>query len=341
MVPRQRTSDEVLKEMWEYQSLDLGRHYLSDVAWDTSRDSAVTVKHADGTWHVCIDGSFYGEPFPDRMSACQAGHLLIATEKDVHARAVVRHNVPTDMWERGSSATQFRHKHNRDLAMYYSGGIWFVILGQYPLGRYESASDATSFLRESPPIDPDLIRLLEAIYPRSAGYPCYGRDMDYITSIEKLGLISLTVGEVYGNLPLAFLTDKGRAAMDSDSRGLSLSLRDIIFTDAQNDIQRLEWNRYFGVGGFEENGRNLQEALVSGLELHMDIVESDPKEICIKANGTYKNGHSVRDLTIMLFCPHWSEPNLVESATALINSILDHHDVLIAEAQRLDSATTA
>jgi hypothetical protein len=267
--------------------------------------------------------------------------MLIATEVDLQARAMERHEVSSDVWERGSSSTQFRHRENRDLTMFYSAGRWLVMLGHYPFGEYASALDATAFLQENPPINARVIKLLEAIYSRSVGYSGYERDMDDLIDMEHQGLITLSTPDDESVVPLAFLTEMGRNAMDADPRGLALSLRDIILEHAKDDIQRSEWNRYIGVGSYEANGQNLQEALASGLDFHMDVVDSDPNELCIKANGTYKNGHSARDLTIMLFCPHWTDPDLVESATALINTILTHRDALVTEAQRLNNHLAA
>lgn len=336
-----QTADEILKEMWEYQSLDLGRHYLTDDAWDANLDASVVVKHGDGAWRLYVDGAAYGEPFPDRISACQSGHELIATEVDVQARAMARHDVPADLWEAGVVATQFRHRQNRDLTMYHSTGRWFVILGQCPFGQYSSAREASIALLKAPPIDPASIRLLETIYGRSAGYVCHLQDMETLAEVERQGFVSITETEGKSPSPVALLTEKGRAAVNADPRGLALTLRDIILANAQDDVQRSEWNRYFSVGSYEGNGRNLQEALAAGLELHMDVVESEPNELCIKANGTFRNGQSARDMTIMLLCPHWTDQDMVESATALINTILNRHDALVTEAQRLEDKMAA
>ncbi len=218
-----RTADEILKEMWEYQSLDLGRHYLADDAWDANRDASVVVKHGDGAWRLYVDGAAYGEPFPDRISACQAGHELIATEVEVQARAMARHDVPVDLWEAGVVATQFRHRQNRDVTMYHSTGRWFVILGQCPFGQYSSAREASIALLKDPPIDPASIRLLETIYGRSSGHVCQLQDMETLAEIGRQGFVSITGTEDNSTSPVALLTEKGRAAINADPRGLASS----------------------------------------------------------------------------------------------------------------------
>jgi hypothetical protein len=341
MISTQTAMDDALTKMWEYQPLDLGRYFLTDIAWDTNRNSSITVKHSDGQWWLNVDEIPHGLPFADRLAATEAGYLLIATEVDVYARALARHNVSTDFWERGASVTLFRCKRNNDLSMYHLGGTWHVILGHHHYGKYASATDATSSIEDNPPIEPRLIRLLEDIYPHVNGYPYHAQDECSLNTMQTQGLVALSPAEDDETFLLAFLTAEGRAAMDADPRGLPLSLRDIVLESAQDDLQRGEWSRYFGIGSYEDNARNLQEALESGLELYADVADSDPNELCIKATGTFNSGHSAQDLTIMLFCPHWTDAALVESATALINAILERRDALVAEAQRLAKSVTA
>ena len=340
MVSEPKTVDEIVKEMWEHQSLDLGRHYLTDEAWDANRDTSVVVKHSAGAWRICVDRTFQGESFSDRISAVEAGYSMIATEVEVQARAMKRHGVPEDLWEAGATVTQFRHRQNRDITMYHSSGRWFPMIGQCPLNQYSSAREASLAVQEKPPINTAYIRLLEAIYSCFSGFRCCSQDMETLAELERQGFVSVTSPEDETS-PVAVLTGIGRAAIDADPRGLPLTLRDIILADAQGDLQRSEWNRYLGVGSYEGNGRSLNEALAAGLELHMDIIDSEPNELCVKANGTFRSGVLARDLTIMLLCPHWTDADMVESATALINTIIDKRDALVTEAQRLEDKIAA
>lgn len=317
--------------------IECGDSFLSFEDWLAGKRTSISVKAKSDGWRILGDGSPLDHPaFPESNEAlAQAFKMQGEATRTLIEKTYAHAGLDPAEWDFKTSLGYFQSKADSSVFVSIDNGRWRASAGTFSVTDHPTAQAALDELKASPVLASQELWVLEQICGHLDGAPCFpGEIYDYQPLADK-GWISLTEN---GDHKIARLLPSGIEAMDNDPRTMPQALKEIILAEAEQDEgMRREWNNFLSVYHNPDNPIQLLEAFTQGWDLSAAFVDSEPCEICVKADSRRNEaGPLVRNLTVALFSPTWADDN--SASQKLAEAIARKQNVLVEAARALTAS---
>lgn len=288
----------------------------------------LVVSHDGALWRMTVDGETVGAGHAALEHALKAGaDLHEGAKASLCASMFEASGLSQKEWTFDRMFVSVADSQDWIIPPRHGSGSWTPCVGNIVLPASQTAVEAASDLRAFPHVQSRQLAMLETAYAWPEGLHFDPHDKGWEQLCED-GLATASEGVLR-------LTEAGIAALDGDPRGLPLAARELIFEAGIPDglpedraATRRSWNDWIGSYRFGGMGRQLREAFENGYELWVDVIDSDPQEICIRGSGVTPSGASLsHGSAIALFAPSWSRE--ADESHLLATAIVDCREALV------------